>query len=285
MSTGWILREMNPADLKNHKVNIEIYGTQSIDSDMLASVKEFGVLEPLRATKDSVILSGHRRRQHAVAAKCKTVPVLVSRNGISDAEQVIEIVESNRQREKDMMMKAREYSKLAEAKAEIARKREHSGRKSDPREKNPEGVPPSESGRAKAEAAAQVGLSRPTAEKAREVVEVIDKATAAGDMKRADELRDKLNKGPVAAAHRAAVPRTVATASKNGKATVIAPAYDKQKIEKDYGALVRLIDDMARVSALNNSPHHREATSYMSKSLDAYRLLAKECDAVQARKK
>ncbi len=79
-------------------------------------------------------------------------------------------------------------------------------------------------------------------------------------------------------------PKTTATVAKNGKATVIPPAYDKQAIEKSYGSLVRLIDDMARVSNLNNSPHHRECTSYMSKSLDTFRLLAKECDAVHARK-
>lgn len=87
---------------------------------------------------------------------------------------------------------------------------------------------------------------------------------------------------PVEPAHK---PKTTATVAKNGKATIIPPAYDKHAIEKAFGSLVRLVDDMARVSSLNNSPHHRECTSYMSKSLDTFRLLAKECDAVHARKK
>lgn len=80
-------------------------------------------------------------------------------------------------------------------------------------------------------------------------------------------------------------PRTAATAARNGMATVAAPAYDRQGIEKQFGALVRSIDEMARVSALNNSPKHREAVSALSKSLDAFKALAKECDAVRARKK
>ncbi len=79
-------------------------------------------------------------------------------------------------------------------------------------------------------------------------------------------------------------PKTTATVAKNGKATVIAPKYDTNAIEKSYGSLVRLVDDMARVSNLNNSPHHRQCTSAMSESLDEFKKLAKLCDAVQARK-
>lgn len=202
MPTGWILRETNPSDLKNHPVNESIYGQPPIDSEMLASVKEFGVLEPPRATKDGVILSGHRRRQHAIAAKTKLIPVLFARHAISEPEQVIEIVESNRQREKTMEQRAREFSQLAEAKAELARKRMVSGKKSDPMKNFSEG----QKGVAKEQAAKQVGMSRPTAEKAAAVVAQIDKAKASGDEQRASELRNKLNNDSVSAAHRAAIP-------------------------------------------------------------------------------
>jgi hypothetical protein len=199
----WNLCFIPPTELKNHAVNIEIYGTQSLDDDMLASVKEFGVIEPIRATKDRVMLSGHRRRQHAIVAKCETVPVLMAQHAISDVEQVIEIVESNRQREKTMEMKAREYARLSEAKAEQARKRQAHG-KTAPGKTLGEKFPEASNGRAKDAAAKEVGLSRPTAEKAAEVVKVIDEAKAKGDTQKADELREKLNTGTVAAAHRAA---------------------------------------------------------------------------------
>jgi len=78
-------------------------------------------------------------------------------------------------------------------------------------------------------------------------------------------------------------PVSAATAAKNGTATVIKPPFDSQAIEKLYGSLVRAVDDMARSVALNNSPHHREVTSYMGKSLDAFKALTKDANAVFAR--
>jgi len=232
MPTGWILRELNPAELKNHPVNIEIYGTQSPDDEMLASVKEFGVLDPLKATKDSVVLSGMRRLQHAKIAKLKAVPVLVSRTALSDYEQVVEIVESNRCREKTMEQKAREYAKLSEAKAAEARKRMVSGKKSDPGKKVSEG----ENGRAKDDAASHVGMSRPTAEKAREVVEEIDKAKEAGDESRAASLRQKLNKGSVSEAHREARPDK-AKSKANGAVDIALAEPDSGPADKGGNAL------------------------------------------------
>jgi ParB-like chromosome segregation protein Spo0J len=197
---------MKPADLKNHPINTEIYGESSINEEMLASIKELGVLEPIRATKDGVVLSGHRRKQHAIAAKSKTVPVLVARHAIPDAEQVIEITESNRQREKTMEQKAREFSYNAQARATIKARNSKQNLKKGP--EIPERVksPARENGRAKDEAAAEVGLSRQTADRAAAVVKVIDEKSAAGDEKGAAELRRKLNEESVAAAYRAAHP-------------------------------------------------------------------------------
>src|SRR5579863_7992558 len=64
---------------------------------------------------------------------------------------------------------------------------------------------PGGEGEAKAIAAAKVGLSKPTAEKAVVVVQKIDEAEAAGDAAKANELRQELNEGTVTAAHRRAV--------------------------------------------------------------------------------
>ena len=191
---------MNPADLTNHPVNIEIYGTQPLDDEMLSSVKEFGVFQPIHCTKDGVVLGGHRRRQHAIAAKLKLVPVMMARNAISDYEQVVQIVELNRFREKTMEIKAREYGKLCEAKAELARKRMLSG-KTDPGKNYSQGE---RNPKAKEEAAAEVGLSKPTADKAAAVVEKIDELTEAGKKDEAAALRETLNKKSVSAAAREA---------------------------------------------------------------------------------
>lgn len=204
MPTGWILKEMKPGELKNHPESIDIYGTQELDAELLADIKEYGVREPIRVTKDHVVLSGHRRRQHAIAGKVKTVPVLVARHAIPAEEQVIEIVQSNRFREKTVEQTAREFYKLSEAKAAIARKRQKTGKPTDLPLKKTEGVPESQIGEAKAEAAAEVGMSRTTAEKALAVVEKIDELEERGHTKKAERLREVLNEGNVSRAAREA---------------------------------------------------------------------------------
>lgn len=205
MSTGWILKEINPSELKNHLVNIEIYGTLPPCDEMLASVKEHGVIEPIRCTKDMVVLSGHRRRQHAIIAKVKAVPVLVARHAIGDAEQIVQVIESNRQREKTTEVRAREFARLADAMAELARKRQSAvgGKKPGALGKKVSEAL-GDAGRAKDQAAAEVGMSRPTAEKAVAVVEVIDELVEAGETEKAEEIRETLNTKSVAAAARAA---------------------------------------------------------------------------------
>ena len=287
MPTGWILRELNPADLKNHPVNAEIYGEPIVDDDMLASVKDFGILEPIRATKDSVVLSGHRRLLHAIKAKLKPVPVLVARTVLSDAEQVVEIVESNRQREKTREQLAREFGKLAEAKKALYDKKMRAGKKPDPREKFPEGS------RAKDDAAKEVGMSRPTAEKALEVTGKIDEALAAGDTKKAVEIRNRLNTEPVARVHREVVaplpiPEREAGDDEADPAHDAAPAedggkpnkkldFDDKIIESLFGKLIKSVDDRARALKCMNGAYHKTCLN----KLDAFIKSFKEWKATR----
>lgn len=203
MSTGWILKEVSAADLKFHPLNTEIYGDEPICDQMLASVKEFGVLVPLRATKDNVVLSGNRRLRYAKLAKLKTVPALISRKAMSDSEQVVELVESNRQRQKTREQIAREFCKLSQAKADLARARQIAAGKAR-HGQLPANLPEAEKGEAKEQAAAELGMSRHTAEKAAEVIKEIDLASSAGNEERATALRETLNNGSVSAAHRLA---------------------------------------------------------------------------------
>lgn len=202
--SDWTYTHIDPRELRDHEANAEIYGEHGIDDDMLASVKEFGILEPLRCTKDNVVLSGHRRRQHAIEAKLKTVPVMRRKLVLSEPEQILHIVESNRQRVKDFEQRAREVAKCAEAKAQIAREQMLSGRKKDPLLKKVKGVAPSQENSSLAQAAAEAGMGRDTAEKAIKVVKKIDQLKASGKTEEANELRDTLNKGNVSAAARKA---------------------------------------------------------------------------------
>lgn len=213
MATGWTLTTMRPGELKPHPVSIEIYGEP--DEGLYESVKEHGVLNPPKCLPDGILLGGHRRWVAAKKAKLKEIPVLRRRSGLSPEEQVVEIVEANSTREKTMEQKAREYSKLAEANAALARKRQAHG-KTAPGKTLPEAVPEASKGEAKEQAAAEVGLSRKTAEKAREVVVEIDRLKASGESKKAETLRSKLNKESVAEAHEAATGKPRASKS-NGK--------------------------------------------------------------------
>ena len=299
MATGWILKELPPSQIVDHPVNLEIYGEQAIDPEMLASLKEYGVKEPIRLTKDLMALSGHRRKLHAIAAKLKTVPVLVARHAISEPEQVIEIVESNRQREKTMEQRAREFSRLSQAVAEINRKKKESNLRRGTESPNRHGADSGKQGknydssqpanRAEAAKAAGFGSVR-TAERAAAVAEKIDELEGEGKSEEAAALRETLNKGKAGVAARQAgiatpkKPPSLGTVQRDGKRTIAAKPYDAQAIDDLFGKIVRAIDDMARSSNLNNCPTHKQATGHLGKAHDGFKGLWKECDAVQARK-
>ena len=98
--------------LQPHPTNIEIYG-DCADGDLLGSVKEKGVYNPLLVTTDDRIISGHRRWDAAKKASLEELSVVVFD---SDDELDIEeaLIESNRQRQKSNEQIGREYKKLKE---------------------------------------------------------------------------------------------------------------------------------------------------------------------------
>lgn len=65
---------VDPKLLKPHKVSLQIYGEDSCE-DLVESVRELGVLQPLYVTPKGVIISGHRRWRAADLAG-KQVPVI-----------------------------------------------------------------------------------------------------------------------------------------------------------------------------------------------------------------
>jgi hypothetical protein len=101
-------------DLRPCPENDEVYGPQSLnDPDILsliASIKEYGVTDPIRISTDNVIISGHRRRFCANHAGRLEVPVI--RESISykdDREAFMRLlVEANEQRKKSAGVMLRE---------------------------------------------------------------------------------------------------------------------------------------------------------------------------------
>ena len=202
-----IKQDLALSKIIDHPINSSIY-RDNFDDELVESVRQNGVLSPIVVCKHPggsyVCLSGHRRRQAAKLAGLAEVPCLMYREDLPEWQQVLIIVESNRQRAKTTEMLARETEALAKAKEQQAAARKKAGKKvSDDLGLNL--AAGSEKGRAIVQAAEQTGIgSRMTAEKAIDVVHKIDELEAAGETEAAEELRETLNEKSVSAAHRKA---------------------------------------------------------------------------------
>jgi ParB-like chromosome segregation protein Spo0J len=204
---SWIYQDVPLSKIIDHPVNSAIYG-DNFDDALVESIKQTeGVIEPVHLVKHDggsfVCLSGHRRRQATAIAGFTTIAAMVFRGEMTAAEQVIHVIEANRKREKTVEQKARETEKLSIALKDVAAER----RKRKPVNSVPKNVTEQNSEdkterESIVKAAKETGIgSRPTAEKAIEVVHAIDAATEAGDTETAEELRETLNKKSVSAAH------------------------------------------------------------------------------------
>jgi len=205
-----ILTKADPVKLVKHPTSLKIYGEKP-DPGFDESVKARGIDEPIVVAADGkTIISGVRRRNAAIKAKLKEVPILVRQDLVDGLDIEEAIIEANRHNEQSMEAKAKAFARLKAIEEERAEKRQKAGlnRGNSPlgpknhhgeQAKNPEKT----GGRGKSSeiAAEQVGLSRKTAERAAVVVAKIDEAEAAGDAETAADLRETLETS-VAAAHR-----------------------------------------------------------------------------------
>lgn len=76
------------ADMKPHPKNPR--RRAEADAEMVASIKEHGVLEPIVLGPDGTVVMGNRRRSGLVKAKCKTGPVLI-RHDLDTSEKQLEV--------------------------------------------------------------------------------------------------------------------------------------------------------------------------------------------------
>ncbi len=109
------LFEVPPSELRPSPENDTLYRavrpTDKAVRELASSISEKGVMEPLVATLDGYLVSGHRRRCAALVAKVKSVPVRIlghERRDFSDDEFVALLREHNRQRVKSVAEAIRE---------------------------------------------------------------------------------------------------------------------------------------------------------------------------------
>lgn len=222
--------QMDPRVLKNHTLNIELYG-EDLPENLLASIEKHDIREPLlvcRSTNpemDNVIVSGRRRRIAAIKLGKKLVPCQEWKCEDED-ELKEELIIRNVRAELTVEQRARMAAKLLEIEQRRAAARAASGTKTDPDEK----------GRAIDKAAGQVGMKRATATKAIQTVVVADELKAEGMSEQAAEIINTLNSGSVAKAHRQAE-ETVAAVKQPPK-----PAPPKENPEtKELDAAIGLL--------------------------------------------
>lgn len=175
------------SELQPHPENARIYG-DTADNDLVESIANNGILNPLLITHDNRIISGHRRYDAARKLGLADIPVVVF---LSDDElDILEaLIESNRQRNKDGLVIGREYT----TKQRIIFEREsrqgtnqytkHNGASDFQKS---EALPPSR------KAAEEIGVAYSTANKAAQTVKAIDNLNEQGRQREAKQLETTL---------------------------------------------------------------------------------------------
>jgi ParB-like chromosome segregation protein Spo0J len=240
-----VIEYVDPKDLKNHPLNIEIYGDVA-DEEFVDSCSN-GIIEPLVVLADNTIISGHRRMQAARIHQHDTVPVIYRHDLTEDLEIEETLLLANKQRTKTNEQKAREYKKLRQIEKARASKRRTDGTI----------VPKGDHGRSKSKAAKAVGLNEKTADKAEEVVDKIDKAKADGQSEEAEQLTETLNQN-ISKAHRRVKrkPRRVVkkAAIPKGLQPVFELGSDFQSVISKLGKILKSVDEMADFSGGERIP-------------------------------
>ena len=101
-----VISYVSPTILKVHPRNNEFFDDingEEFDR-LVESIKDHGVLTPLRVTGDMTIISGHQRMRAAIEAGCATVPVII--DGSEDDDDVLmKLIETNFGRMKNNKVK------------------------------------------------------------------------------------------------------------------------------------------------------------------------------------
>lgn len=192
-------------DLKPHPMNAAVYGNEAVDEELAASIKSLGVVAPLHATAEHVVVDGHRRLKAARAAGLATVPVIVLNSG-HDALNVVELLlESNRTRSKNNEQRVREFMAYRHIEAERAKARQ--GQRTDLLPKSVGSQTTIPAGTARDIAAKKVGMAGSTADHGEAVVNVLDRLESKGDTDAVKHLREIFHKKKIETAYKEAINR------------------------------------------------------------------------------
>jgi len=186
------IRNLDLQDLTQHPVSREIYG-DGPDAELLASIREKGILTPLLVTPAGGIVSGNRRWEAARLLKLSAVPAVMIEATDEPIEEVI--LRSNVQRQKTVAQRLREFDRYLII--EKRRAKERQGQRTDLRENSSE----SSHARARDLAAQRVGWSGGHAMKGLRVLHVLRQRETTENMQLVEEVRTVLNESGIEAAY------------------------------------------------------------------------------------
>ena len=174
--------------LRPHPVQLEIYGDQP-GAELVESVREHGVLEPLLVTPRNVIISGHLRHAASLQVKRAVVPIIVV--APADENAAIDLLlNANSQRVKTNEQIARETAFRMKIEQQKARERQATvGAVCKLPAKSPEA-----SGDARAIVAKQMGIGVKKVDQCASVIRKLDQLKNEGNDNEAQALRATLDK-------------------------------------------------------------------------------------------
>jgi hypothetical protein len=127
-----IIKEISIDELFAHTRQREIYGDESLDQSMLESIQERGIITPIIVAQwdddleGHIIISGHRRKNHAQALGLETVPCIIRDYGSAD-EMDLDFLLSNQNREKTIKQRVNEFIAYKQKLSQIGKYRKGNG--------------------------------------------------------------------------------------------------------------------------------------------------------------
>ena len=227
--------------LHENPKNEAIYGKADGIADLVESVKEFGMRQPLKVTDSNVIIDGHRRFRAAKELKWDSVSVEYVDEFASDEEETKAILLYNQQRVKTNEQRVHEANEWFEIESPKAKERQKNGKPTDLGENSRKGK---ESGRAKEIAAQRAGIGvYKTFEAGRRAVNQIEALETANELIAAEGLRRELNQSYLAGAK--AAKRLLENQEETIKLLKLIGANKAKNWKDAFGK--KLIRDMAEI--------------------------------------
>lgn len=254
----WSVSYVDVSLIKPHPRNAEIYGDESIDPELLESIRANGILVPLIITETYGLISGHLRLKVAEKLGLKQVPV-IGVGSLSLTEQLASLLDYNLQRKKSMVVIGMEAIIRSEIESDKAQSRQQAAGKRG-KDETPDSMLNAhhgKKGKARDHVGSQLGLSGVTVDRLVQCTKALKKLESLRDSDKAKTLSDAINKS-VSQGYRTAVALGVIERTSTKRSVKAATESDKnapaRKSEKEAAGPSELNSSAAQSPYLSDNP-------------------------------